>query len=112
MPTSEWNDPVDELRNPHRGEERRAVRAELTARLHRRHVEIGDDESDVDLLAIANAVEAFEARAAQLGADSLTNDITIEDPDEIRFVLPARGPGEAGATYASRVMSATAALDA
>src|SRR5436305_11206573 len=100
MTMSEWNNPADEERNPHRAEERRHTRDELEARLRERRIELTGDESDEDVLVILNAVETFEARLAQLGEDSFVNTPESSEPDDESFVLPHRNEDESASTYA------------
>jgi hypothetical protein len=101
-----WNDPVDEVRNPHRAEERRHARDEMEARLREREIFLSGSESDEDILAMVNAVEEFEARVARLGGDSMVNTPESSDPDEERFVVPIRRDDESVEPYVSRVRDA------
>ena len=110
MARSGWNDPADEERHPHRAEERAHARAEFEARLRDRRVPIFGGESDEDVVAIVNAVEEFERRVAQLGADSFVNTPESSRPDEQRLVLPARRDDEAAGSYVSRVRQAAEEL--
>ena len=105
-----WNDPAEDEINPHRIEERRHVRDELEARLRDRDVEVTGDETDEQILAIVEAVEAFEARRAQLGGDSFTNTMQSSDPDEERLVLPQRHDDETVDGYVRRIREATESL--
>jgi len=110
MNMSQWNDPADEERNPHRAEERRRTRDELEARLRERRIEITGDESDDDVLLIVNAVEAFEGRLAQLGEDSFVNTPESSQPDDARLVLPQRRADESAPAYAARIVAAAERL--
>jgi hypothetical protein len=110
MTMSQWNDPADEERNPHRAEERRRTRDELEARLRERRIEITGDESDDDVLLIVNAVEVFEGRLAQLGEDSFVNTPESSQPDDARLVLPRRHADESAPTYAARIVAAAERL--
>ena len=110
MPTSRWNDPEDEERNPHRAEERRRTRQELEARLRERRIELAGDESDEDVMLIVNAVEAFEARLAQLGEDSFVNTPESSEPDDRDLVVPRRLADEAAPSYAARIVAAAERL--
>ena len=105
-----WNDPADEERNPRRPEERRHARDELEARLRERHIDIGDGESDEDVIAIVNAVEDFEARVSRLGGDTFTNTPESSAPDDAEMVIPLRREGESAIEYAARVRVATGRL--
>ena len=110
MAMSEWNDPVDEQRNPHRAEERRRTRDELEARLRERRIELTGDESDEDVLLILNALETFEGRLAQLGADSFVNTPESSQPDDEALVIPRRLADESPSAYAARIVAAAERL--
>jgi hypothetical protein len=110
MTEPRWNDPADEARNPHRAEERRHARDELESRLRDRSITLSGDETDEELLHIVNAVEAFEARRARIGGDSFVNTRDSSEPDDERFVLPARRHDESPARYTARVLAAAARL--
>lgn len=105
-----WNDPVDEVRNPRRAEERRHARDEMEARLREREIFLSGSESDEDILAMVNVVEEFEARVARLGGDSMVNTPESSDPDEERFVVPIRRDDEAVEAYLTRVRHAASHL--
>lgn len=105
-----WNDPAEDVNNPHRLEERRHVRDELEARLRDRDVDLHGSETDDQILSIVEAVEAFEGRRAQLGGDSFTNTMQSSDPDDERLVLPQRRDDETVESYVRRVREATARL--
>lgn len=110
MTMSEWNDPADEERNPHRAEERQHTRDELEARLRERRIALSGDESDEDVVQIVNAVETFEGRLAQLGEDSFVNTPESSQPDDEQLVLPRRNADEAPAAYAARIVAAAERL--
>ena len=110
MTMSQWNDPADEERNPHRAEERRRTRDELEGRLRERRIELTGDESDEDVMSIVNAVEIFEERLAQLGEDSFVNTPESSQPDDARLVLPRRLGDESPTTYAARIVAAAERL--
>ncbi len=105
-----WNDPKEDDRNPQRREERAHVREELVARLDEHSVWLSGDESDEEIVAMMNAVEAFEACVARLGGDSMVNTPESSDPDEERFVLPMRRDDESVSNYLDRLASATQEL--
>ena len=101
-----WNDPADEERHPRRSEERRHARDEFEARLRERRVPLSGDESDEDIVMILNAVEDFEALVSQLGGDTFTNSPDSSQPEDDRFVLPARRDDESATAYAARIRAA------
>ena len=107
MTIPQWNDPIDEERNPRRAEERRHARDEMEARLREREIFLSDSESDEDILAMVNAVEEFEARVARLGGDSMVNTPESSQPDEERFVVPTRRDDESVERFVARVREAT-----
>ena len=110
MATSQWNDPAEEERNPHRAEERRHTRDELEARLRERRIALTGDESDEDVLLIVNAVETFEGRLAQLGEDSFVNTPESSQPDDAQLVIPKRNDDESAVAYAARIVAAAERL--
>jgi hypothetical protein len=110
MTMSGWNDPADEERNPNRAEERRHTRDELEARLRERRIDLAGDESDEDVLLIVNAVETFEGRLAQLGADSFVNTPESSQPDDEGMVIPRRRDDESASSYAARIVAAAERL--
>jgi hypothetical protein len=110
MTMSGWHDPADEERNPNRAEERRHTRDELEARLRERRIDLAGDESDEDVLLIVNAVETFEGRLAQLGADSFVNTPESSQPDDEAMVIPRRRDDESASSYAARIVAAAERL--
>ena len=110
MTISGWKDPVEDDRNPNREEERRTTRLALEARLNTRNINLHGNESDEDVLAIVDAVEAFEAKVARIGGDSFVNAPTSDEPDDVRQVLPSRRDDESAASYAARIIEAAERL--
>jgi hypothetical protein len=96
--------------NPLREEQRDGIRAELSARLRHRRVELTGAESDEELLAITNAVEGFESAVSALGGDLFVDTPESSLPEHGRFVLPLRQGAEAADAYAARVRRATERL--
>lgn len=105
-----WNDPAEDERNPTRREERTHVRDELVARLDDRSVWLSGSESDEEVVAMMNGVEAFEAAVARLGGDSMVNTPESSDPDDEELVLPMRRDDESVASYLERLRQATERL--
>jgi hypothetical protein len=110
MTISGWKDPAEDDRNPNREAERRTTRLALESRLNRRNIELHGNESDEDVLAIVDAVEAFEAKVALIGGDSFVNAPSSDEPDDMRQVLPSRRDDEPALSYAARVREATERL--
>lgn len=105
-----WNDPAEDERNPTRREERTHVRDELVARLDARSVWLSGSESDDDVVALINAVEAFEAAVARLGGDSMVNTPESSEPYDEQLVLPMRRDDEPVGRYVDRLREATTEL--
>lgn len=110
MTDTQWNDRDEDRDNPHRLTERRRVREELEARLVERDVDLTGTENDDEIVAMIDAVEAFEARRAQLGGDSFTNTMMSSDPDDEDLVLPQRRDDESVEHWVRRVREKTEAL--
>ena len=100
-----WNDQADET-NPHRSEERQRVRDELEARLTRSGVALTGSESDQQIVALADALEAFEHARARRGGDSMVNTPESSRPDDQRFVIPVRRDDESVEQYLGRLRDA------
>jgi len=111
MPDLERSDvsgrPAD---SPARAEERNGVRDELESRLVRSGVVLSGSESDEQILALADAVEAFEAARAAAGGDSMVNTLESSQPDDPHFVLPRRLDDETVEQYVTRVRDAAEAI--
>jgi len=104
-----WNDPADEA-NPHRSEERQRVRDELETRLARGGVALTGSESDEQIVALADALEAFEHARARRGGDSMVNTPESSRPDDQRLVVPARRDDESVDQYIGRLREAARRL--
>lgn len=111
MRMSDWNDPADEDANPHRAEEREAVRQELVARLEERAVEVCGDESDEQVARLVDAVDRFDAAVARVGGDSMTNDPRSSSPDDPALVVPLRHGDESADAYIARINAAADAVE-
>jgi hypothetical protein len=92
--------------NPLRSEERRRVRDEVTARLRHRGATLEGSESDEELLALANAVDAFERAVMQSGGDLMVDTPESSQPDNPEHVLPRRRADERADAYARRIHDA------
>ena len=99
--------------DPHRREERDAVSAEIAARLRARGVDVSEHESSEELVELLDAVELFERAVELRGGDLMMDEgpqgVTNE-PDDVHFVLPRRGPHESVASYRDRVEEKTRRL--
>lgn len=113
--TVERNDPpgssnIDEILNPHRGEEQSRAREHTADILARRGVLLSGDETDEQLSDLWSAVERFESMVEARGGDTMTNAPTSAEPDNPAFVLPERKARESAGEYTRRILEAAAAL--
>jgi hypothetical protein len=91
-------------------ENRRAVAAEVAARLRSRGITVTGAENPQDLVNLLSAVERFEAAVEAHGGDLMVDDLKSSQPDDRHFVVPRRAHGEAVRAYISRIDAATARL--
>jgi len=96
--------------SPARAEERNGVRDELEGRLSHNGVLLSGSESDDQILAIADAVEAFEAARAAAGGDSMINTLESSQPEDLHYVLPRRRDDEPVEQYVRRVRDAAESI--
>src|ERR671916_700151 len=101
---------IDELLNPHRGEEQARAREHTEDLLARRGVMLTGDESDEDLADLWSAVERFESLVEARGGDTMTNAPDSSEPDNPAFVLPERKSRESAADYTRRILEAATEL--
>ncbi|HVE32649.1 MAG TPA: hypothetical protein VNC18_03735 [Gemmatimonadaceae bacterium] len=92
--------------SPARAEERNAVRDELEGRLIRSGVLLSGAESDEQIVALADAVESFEAARAAAGGDSMINTQESTQPEDPHYVLPRRRDDEPVEQYVIRLRDA------
>jgi hypothetical protein len=103
------NDAADE-EGEFSSDERQRVRDELESRLLRSGVALTGGESDDQIVALSNAVEAFETARARRGGDSMVNDPHSSRPEDDRFVIPVRRDDESVDQYLGRLRGATRRL--
>jgi hypothetical protein len=101
---------VNEVLNPHRGEEQVRAREHAADILARRGVRLYGDESDDELAELWSAVDRFEAIVEARGGDTMTNAPDSAEPDNPAFVLPERKARESAGDYTRRVLQAAADL--
>lgn len=101
---------LNDVLNPHRGEEQSRAREHASEVLARRGVLLTGDESDDELADLWSAVERFEAVVEARGGDTMTNAPDSAEPDNPAFVLPERKAREAAGDYARRILEAAAGL--
>ncbi|HZN97765.1 MAG TPA: hypothetical protein VFB61_08550 [Gemmatimonadales bacterium] len=108
------NDPesgnIDEILNPHRGEEQSRAREHTADILARRGILLSGEETDEELSDLWSAVERFESMVEARGGDTMTNAPTSAEPDNPAFVLPERKARESAREYTRRILEAAAAL--
>ncbi|MDB4906080.1 MAG: hypothetical protein JWO05_864 [Gemmatimonadetes bacterium] len=105
-----WRDSLEDDVHPAREPERERVRDDLDARLAERGVTTDGTESDDMLATLMDEVEQFESAVARLGGDSFVNTPDSSQPENARFVIPARLADERVEGYVARIREATEAL--
>jgi hypothetical protein len=111
--TMDRNDPaaeINEVLNPHRGEEQSRARNHTSDILARRGVLLFGDETDDELADLWTAVERFESTVEARGGDTMTNAPDSAEPDNPAFVLPERKSREPAGDYTRRILEAAARL--
>lgn len=101
---------IDEVLNPHRGEEQSRAREHTADILARRGILLTGEETDEELADLWSAVEGFESMVEARGGDTMTNSPTSAEPDNPAFVLPERRARESARDYTRRIIEAAAAL--
>jgi hypothetical protein len=101
---------VNDVLNPHRGEEQSRAREHASEILARRGVLLTGDETDDELADLWSAVDRFEAVVEARGGDTLTNAPDSAEPDNPAFVLPERKTRESAGDYARRILEAAREL--
>ena len=101
---------LDQVLNPHRGEEQVRAREHAAAVLAARGVLLLGDETDDELADLWTAVDGFESIVEARGGDTLTNAPDSAEPDNPAFVLPERRAGESASDYTRRIQLAAADL--
>ena len=101
---------INEVLNPHRGEEQSRAREKAADILARRGVLLTGSETDEELADMWSAVERFESVVEARGGDTMTNAPDSAEPDQPAFVLPERRAREAAPDYTRRILEAAQAL--
>ncbi|HYF39295.1 MAG TPA: hypothetical protein VD930_06400 [Gemmatimonadales bacterium] len=101
---------INEVLNPHRGEEQTRAREHAAEILARRGVLLNGDESDEELADLWSAVERFESMVEARGGDTMTNAPDSAEPDNPAFVLPERKARESARDYTRRILEAAQEL--
>jgi hypothetical protein len=89
------------------------VAEELAGRLRARGVAVHDDDSPEAIVALVEAVEAFERAVETHGGDLMIDEPPARhagEPDDPHFLLPPRGDDESFAQYSGKLAAATAAI--
>lgn len=92
--------------NPLRDEQRQHVRDELEGRLRHRGASVAGSESEDEILALSNAVDAFERAVMQSGGDLMVDSPASSRPDNPDYVLPQRRADEPTSEYIRRIEEA------
>src|SRR3954470_8838861 len=101
---------VNDVLNPHRGEEQSRAREHAAEILAHRGVMLAGDETGDELADLWSAVDRFESVVEARGGDTMTNAPDSSEPDNPAFVLPERGARESAGDYTRRILEAAAAL--
>lgn len=94
----------------HEAERERAAET-IRGQLLERGIHLMGDEQGVTLVRLLDAVQRFERARAALGADSMTNALQSDQPDNPAFVLPQRQADESPQRYISRIEAAADGLE-
>jgi hypothetical protein len=112
--TTDRNEPapgeINEVLNPHRGEEQTRAREHTADILARRGVLLFGNESGDELADLWSAIERFELAVEARGGDTMTNAPDSAEPDNPAFVLPERKARESARDYTRRILEAAARL--
>ena len=76
------------------------------ARLETRDVSVAPGDSGGDLANLDDAGERFDRAVERAGGDLIVDAPPSHEPDEARFVLPARAAGEAAGAHIDRIGAA------
>jgi hypothetical protein len=101
---------LNELLNPHRGEEKQRAHEHAADVLANRGVLLFGNESSEELAELWSAVERFESIVEARGVDTMTNAPDSSEPDNPAFVLPERRARESASDYTAKILAAAAAL--
>jgi hypothetical protein len=101
---------INEVLNPHRGEEQSRAREHAADILAGRGVLLTGDETNDELADLWSAVERFESVVEARGGDTMTNAPDSAEPDNPAFVLPERKARESAGDYTRRILDAAVRL--
>jgi hypothetical protein len=82
----------------------------VTDKLRGKGVVVSSDDTPDDIVNILESVEAFEDAVRLAGGDLMMDEPPAgsePQPDDERFMLPVRNPGESASQYVERVTEAT-----
>ena len=82
----------------------------VTEKLSGKGVPVSADDTPDDIVNILETVEAFEDTVRLAGGDLMMDEPPLgskAQPDDVRFVLPTRGPREVASEYIERITEAT-----
>jgi len=89
------------------------VSQDLAGRLRARGVAVHDDDSPDGIVALLEAVEAFERAVEARGGDLMMDEPPANhsgEPDDPHFLLPSRSDDESAVAYAAGLAAATTAI--
>jgi broad specificity phosphatase PhoE len=89
------------------------VSEELAGRLRARGVAVHDGDTPDAIVALVEAVEAFERAVEAHGGDLMMDEPPARhagQPDDPHFLIPARGDDESFAQYRARLVAATTSI--
>jgi hypothetical protein len=101
---------INEVLNPHRGEEQSRAREHAADILAGRGVLLTGNETNDELADLWSAVERFESVVEARGGDTMTNAPDSAEPDNPAFVLPERKARESAGDYTRRILDAAVRL--
>lgn len=97
--------------DPHRREERAGASLENAGRLRQKGVLLTGSETSAQLDDIMTSIERFERAVVARGGDLFVNTPFSDQPEDPRFVIPQRMPGEGAEAYAARINEAAERLE-
>jgi hypothetical protein len=109
-PENQGSADINDVLNPHRGDEQSRAREHAAEILGQRGVLLTGNETDDELADLWSAVDRFESVVEARGGDTMTNAPDSAQPDNPAFVLPERKARESARDYTTRILEAAAHL--
>ena len=101
---------INDILNPHRGEEQVRAREHTADILAQRGVLLAGDETDDELADLWSAVDRFESLVEARGEDTMVNAPDSSEPSNPAMVLPGRNARESTREYVRRIHEAAERL--